>query len=72
MSYVPFKVRKRPSPTTADAIGVLASSMPVLFSDIDLRDAFEERAAIMQFEGGLTKEAAEKSAYAAIILEATG
>lgn len=32
-----------------------------------LRDAFEERAAIMEFDGGLTREEAEREAWALVV-----
>lgn len=34
-----------------------------LFDEENLKEAFEERAAIMEFDGGLTRKEAEKLAY---------
>lgn len=34
--------------------------------DLALREAFEERAAIMEFDGGLTREEAERRAMAIV------
>jgi len=33
------------------------------YTEADLIELYEERAAIMEFDGGMTREAAEKAAY---------
>lgn len=52
----------------AASIGCNGSSKPVHPDETQaLRDAFEERAAIMEFDGGLGPEDAEREAWALVI-----
>lgn len=42
-----------------------------MFSDPDLQEAFEERAAIKEFDAGMTREQAEREAYEEVLLMAS-
>ena len=50
------------APETAEGRGAGVEVAPAWLSDEDRREAFEERAAIMEFDGGLTREDAEAAA----------
>jgi len=53
-----------PSEEPGISIGGNGSPLPVQMHDAEaLRDAFEERAAIMEYDGGLSRDEAERAAW---------
>ena len=48
------------------SIGSNGSAPPWQLLELDLREDFEERASIMEFDGGLTREEAERAAWALV------
>ena len=56
--------RLRPGRMTADAIARVKPHMEAIKAEVwPAYSEWEERAAIMEFEGGLTREEAERAAY---------
>lgn len=52
------------------SIGSNDSALPARMREYDdLREAFEERAAIMEYDGGLTRDDAERAAWMLILKE---
>jgi hypothetical protein len=50
------------------SIGGNGSPLPARMQDAEaLREAFEERAAIMEFDGGMSREDAERAAWALVL-----
>ena len=45
------------------SVGADISAKAALYTDADLREAFEERAAIVEFDGGLSRSDAERLAW---------
>ena len=63
----PTAVTAVPGPKPWASIGSNGSERLVGFDESDaLRDAFEERAAIMEYDGGLSREDAEREAWALV------
>ena len=57
-----------PREERATSIGRNDSALPAWMRESDdLREAFEERAAIMEYDGGMTRAEAERAAWADIL-----
>jgi hypothetical protein len=57
-----------PAVEPATSIGSNGSAPPSWMRELDaVREAFEERAAIMEFDGGLNRDDAERAAWALVL-----
>lgn len=63
-----WTIRLRPGRLDQKATAWIGRNKAALMAEIwPEHDAFEERAAIMEFDAGMTREAAEAAAYASVM-----